>query len=330
MKDVAYITLVVDVRERALIESLKKTVDEMSRDPKVDSPMMRFEVEVRQLDIGDVEIWERVAPPPTPLEDDCKEKTKENEVDETTTIVDNAEIAEGGTDAQAQAQIQEQAQAQAVQVDRRLLLMLERKTVTDLAASIVDGRYAEQRHRMLSVAGPDRVAYVIEKGPYIVHRIFQEKPLDDPMLARVRGALTNLLMVHRLPVAFTSSVDDTVAFLIRAATALVKGGGGGGGEKEGYSGAACRASIVKAKKGDNVDPRQCFLQQLCQIPGVSHRIASNILDKTTGSEGASNPSISALVRRLDALPGRDERLAFLREIPLVGKKVSERILEFIG
>lgn len=281
------VKFVVDSRERSLIESLQKTVSISS------ASTASIVVEVKQLDVGDVEIW----------------------------------VGEDGEGLGFS----------------RPLLVIERKTVADFASSIMDGRYAEQRHRLVGVAGSDRVMYVIEKGAYILRGIYEEGPLDDPVLSRMRGALTSMLVNHRIPVAFTSSVDDTAAFLVRAGSALLKRVKETENANEnanddalgtgGYSGAACRASIAQAKKRDNVDPRQCFLQQLCQIPGVSHRIASHILDKVVASSSphATEPSsIATLVRLLDALPGRSERLAMLREIPLVGKKVSERILEFIG
>ena len=105
------------------------------------------------------------------------------------------------------------------------------------------------------------------------------------MPPRTRGALLSLTIgSSRLPVVRTRDVSDTADFLMRAAEFLTNDASRGHANKGGYAGAACRASAaVFSKKRDNVDARQCYLQQLCQVPGVSYAIAAGIAE-TPGFE----------------------------------------------
>ena len=202
---------------------------------------------------------------------------------------------------------------------QRPLLVVERKTVADLAASIRDGRWSEQKRRMMETAGRERVAYVIEG---------QLPRWDDDdggvhcgmSSKRLLGALSSLLLRHRVPVVYTRDVADTAAFLRRAG-ALLTAAPPPPSACGGYAGAACRASAVRAKKRDNVDGRQCYLQQLCQVPGVSYGLATAI----AGTPGFG--SMRELLGTLEALPTAKARSAALQRVPKVGKAIAEQLLE---
>ena len=201
-------------------------------------------------------------------------------------------------------------------------LVVERKTVPDLIASMRDGRWSEQKRRMMDTAGKERVAYVIEGS--IAWDCDKERCINGMPASRALGALTSLLLGHRVPVVFTRDVADTAAFLRRAATFLSTSPKGDSG---GYAGAACRASAVRAKKRDNVDARQCYLQQLCQVPGVSYCLATAIADQ---DGGVAFGSMRALIGTLEALPTHKARLAALQRVPKVGKTLAERITSSLG
>jgi ERCC4-type nuclease len=203
-------------------------------------------------------------------------------------------------------------------------LVVERKTVPDLIASMRDGRWSEQKRRMMDTAGKERVAYVIEGAGSLAWDCDKERCINGMPASRVQGALTSLLLGHRVPVVFTRDVADTAAFLRRAATFLSTPPKGSSG---GYAGAACRASAVRAKKRDNVDARQCYLQQLCQVPGVSYCLATAIADL---DGGVAFGSMRALIGTLEALPTHKARLAALQRVPKVGKTLAERITFSLG
>ena len=198
--------------------------------------------------------------------------------------------------------------------DDEPILTIERKTLDDLASSLSDGRYSEQRHRLVDHRGVDRVAYVIEgRSSFSSHS------------PGVRGALISLSLKHRIQVIRTENVDDTALFVTTALKKLKEEGSGSGsgssGSSGGYAGAACRASCVK--KRDNVNPHQCFLHQLSQIPGVSYGMAVRI---------ASHPgfgSMRSMLSKLDGLQGNVERKDEFLSIEKIGPKLADKLITFL-
>ncbi len=101
------------------------------------------------------------------------------------------------------------------------LVILERKTVEDLAASQKDGRYREQRARLLARKGAGvAVGYVLEA------------PAWSPTLSRtwcggafkethLQNAVVRLQMRYGLAVYLAASVRETVMWIRRIAGALV-------------------------------------------------------------------------------------------------------------
>lgn len=236
-----------------------------------------------------------------------------------------------------------------------LIAVFERKTWGDLASSIRDGRWAEQKARLSTVEG--LVAYIVEgdgmrwggasssssppkyafvddgEGDETVETETEKethRPQPPVLLPRVRGAMLSMLTGRsRVPVVRTADVADTAAFLAHAAAFLTHVDRRGGADSPAsapscYAEIACRsAATAFAKKRDNVDARQCFLQQLCQIPGVSFVIASSIAD----SLGVA--SMRALVKAMDAHADDAARARALQQVPKVGKKTADRILSFM-
>lgn len=204
--------------------------------------------------------------------------------------------------------------------EQELLLAIERKTGHDFAASVRDGRYHEQKRRLTDFAGPDRVAYVLEG------RMSQTRRFSDWENARVRGCLLSLHLKHRTPVLCTLDVVDTAALVLAACKQVAKRD-----KKETkpttdpstttttYETLAVRASA--ACKRRNVDARMCFLQQLCQIPGVSSTIANQIADASGGAT-----CMRQLLGYLDSQP---DATAALTAIPMVGKKKAASILDML-
>lgn len=137
-------------------------------------------------------------------------------------------------------------------------VILERKTVADFDASIKDGRYDEQRGRMLAYAQEHqaKVAYVVEGT------------LADSALGRealVKKVATAEL-VYGIPVFRTFSPAETARLVETLLTMWSEGKFTG----EGIGRAQRAADGIHIVKKQNVeDPRQFALQILCQCPGMS-------------------------------------------------------------
>lgn len=203
-------------------------------------------------------------------------------------------------------------------------LLVERKTLADLAASLRDGRYHEQRAR-LKASGARRTMYVIEAQPAALCMGIEEGKMPDVNgmgAARIQGCVSSMLL-SQSQLAVTRSVEETAGLLLRLAVQLNRRNG----EEDqtttydGYSRAACLASAVRSRKRDNVDPRQCYMQQLCQVPGVSHGIAKALAERFG--------SLRGIMRTLENLPDDRARAAELSRVPKVGPKLSARLCRYL-
>jgi len=203
-------------------------------------------------------------------------------------------------------------------------ILVERKTLADLAASLADGRYHEQKERS-AASGSGQVVYVLEAHPSKLHFGDGMADVNGMSAARVQGCLFSLLLTTQVIV--TRSVEETAGMLIRLGAAAQrrvqadKGQGQGQGQNARYVRAACAAASVRVRKRDNVDPSLCFLQQLCQIPGVSHGIATSI--------AKSFSTMRELISALEQAPDGRAREAQLSKVPMVGRKLSARICQFL-
>lgn len=206
-----------------------------------------------------------------------------------------------------------------VREDGELVLVVERKTLADLAASVKDGRYVEQKARMLATAegDPRRLALVVEGA------LFGPEPPDTPIEGLSLGALRTLVLhaQHRDGIAVYNVQDavGTAALITHMAEKVHPGG------PDRVSGGAY-VSTVRPKKSENMTPRNVAILQLCVVPRMSTRMAEAVLDTVgCGSMATLCAALSAdpdgFVKRVaDARPdnGRGRR---------VGEAVAKRLSE---
>jgi ERCC4-type nuclease len=144
-------------------------------------------------------------------------------------------------------------------------LAIERKTWADLEASVMDGRYREQRGRLLAFSQETgaRIAYIIEKSK-------QRKWSPST----VRKFIYRLQFVHGITVIESSGIGST-AEIIREFAAMYKD------DPTAFicAGSTQRASegIHVVKKDNDSNPRLFAMKVLCLCTGVSSTIAEQIL-----------------------------------------------------
>lgn len=181
-------------------------------------------------------------------------------------------------------------------------LIIERKTYEDLAASIVDGRFREQKSRLSEMkANGSRVMYVIE-GNY---RGYKGKV---PMTTLV-SAILNLMLVHNFMVMFSSDTSNTVDILLSIKSKL---------ESTGNTELGQTQSVVMKmpSRGDKVR-ENLFLMQMMVIPGVSQKIGESICSR-----------YSCMADLVEALKESGEHLLAdiqLTEKRKLGKALSSKI-----
>jgi ERCC4-type nuclease len=169
----------------------------------------------------------------------------------------------------------------------KTLLIIERKTFSDLLASIKDGRYEEQSHRLLNAGGvpPHSIIYLLE-GMFSSLREPSHKKI-------IYSAMTSLNYFKGFSVMRTSSVYETAEWLIAMTDKLdrelekeiVKNildepvGGGIVNESVEGEPQVSYSNFVKKIKKDNITPENIGEIVLSQIPGISAVTATAIMKK---------------------------------------------------
>ena len=185
--------------------------------------------------------------------------------------------------------------------DGKDVLLIERKSFSDLIASIKDGRYEEQSYRLLNSSGfpPHSVIYVLEG---VLSQL--RTPVEKKILY---SSITSLNFFKGFSVHRTSSVRETAEWVLHMADKI---------EKEFSKGkvpyyltqpftrmftnsqiqtntntdvenilttsetsltSADYCSVVKKTKKDNITPENIGEIILCQIPGISSTTAMAIM-----------------------------------------------------
>lgn len=171
------------------------------------------------------------------------------------------------------------------------VMIVERKSLSDLLSSIKDGRYEEQSHRLKHASGfpSHNIVYIIE-GVLSTLRTPMEKKI-------VFSTIASLHYFKGFSVLRTSSVQETAELLIHMcdkidrnfmkgimpsymvdnnSTAAAVSALYHEPEEKSYSG------FVKTVKKDNIQPENIGEIMLIQIPGISSIYAKAILEKFGG------------------------------------------------
>jgi ERCC4-type nuclease len=183
-------------------------------------------------------------------------------------------------------------------------ILIERKTIADFHASLIDGRYKNQKLRLLEWRDK-------EEGRKNVVYLFEEKPGDNKDRA-YWGALVNMILRDNIGVIQCDGMVRTSQIIMDIKKKLDEDkfdeleGGGRNISLEGYA------------KGKYNTPRNCYLGQLSLIPGLSPAIAEKIAEKY--------PNMRALLDGMDLKELGNIRISEKRRL---GDKLAEKIRTYI-
>jgi ERCC4-type nuclease len=181
-----------------------------------------------------------------------------------------------------------------IKKDGKLLLIFERKSIPDLYSSINDGRYKEQKIRLINNFPLRNVVYIIENA----NTQFLEKKFKN-FKSIVNGAIINSIFRDKIRVIKTNDINQTFEYLITIIKKiynnfdffkdLIKLEEDQIAESNNTTTESNNTTTepkdnayletIKIKKSDNNDPRKCNIAQMSHIPGVSIKIASCVLTK---------------------------------------------------
>lgn len=187
-------------------------------------------------------------------------------------------------------------------------LILERKTYADLASSIQGGRYKNQKIR-LNAHTCTLKGYLIE-GPY-PRRTFGGIPVST-----LDSAILGTQIRDGFLVIVSQNMKHTAQLLLKLQKKLPEYL-----KEMSQSEQVSYESTIRVAKKDNVTPQVCYKLQLCQIPGVSMKIASVL----TGLY----PHMTSFVNMIQKSNANIE----LSEVDLgtrrLGKVLAQRIVDYM-
>lgn len=184
-------------------------------------------------------------------------------------------------------------------------LIIERKSIKDLEASIFDGRYREQRGRILSYCQENKTQpmYILEGSLSSSTGRLQKKA--------IMKFINRLIFHYQIPVQQTQSVQET-AELVRA---LIEQW------KEDPNSLQRTTELVKVtdgihvqKKANASDHKQFAISCLAQCPGVSVKMAEALITHFGSLKGV----IEAPVKDIESVKVGTRKVG-----PVVSKRLSE-------
>tara|TARA_Y100000389_G_C17382534_1_gene475172 strand:- start:456 stop:1127 length:672 start_codon:yes stop_codon:yes gene_type:complete len=179
-------------------------------------------------------------------------------------------------------------------------ILIERKTICDALASIKDGRWKNQKQRILD--NYDKCLYIIENDD-----IFNND-------RRLSSAYINTLLRDRIPIIFTNSVSNTAKLIKLIYDKLKENPSRFVLEHTTY----VNTLKTKIKKIENIDKKNCFILQLCQIPMINQKIAIKIAEE--------HSSMKDFIKTLEGWENPSE---YLQAIDNIGAKKAEKIIEYL-
>jgi len=192
--------------------------------------------------------------------------------------------------------------------DNNTILAIERKTISDLASSNTDGRYREQRTRLIEnyLKKGIKVIYLIEGFNYQNNNTRLES-------STALSIFVNLIIRDNIYVYHSLNVYESFLFIRKISKNFPKIINKSPNQTN-------YISSIKLKKKDNITPENYFQIILCQIPSVSLNSSSKIINKY--------PTIKSLMEKYKGISEKDGKLLLQKECGL-GKILSIRIYNYL-
>lgn len=141
--------------------------------------------------------------------------------------------------------------------------IIERKSINDLCASITDGRWSDQKQRLLESSDSSKIIFIIEGRK--VQSKFSRIPVKT-----MNSAILNLIFKYNFHVIFTDNIEDTLENIILLYNKI--------NNDELKTGEIIVQPIKLIKKSDK-NNENVFINQLGVITGVSMNTAIKIKEK---------------------------------------------------
>lgn len=198
---------------------------------------------------------------------------------------------------------------------KNLVHIFERKTLQDLHASILDGRYKEQKARLLSNVSQKYITYIIEGDNILSSNTYSKNK------SMIQSAYLHTLFRDNIRILYTKNIVETTTLILLISTKIIDKP-----EKflyEEYTSDKCYTDFIKLKKKkiDNIDTKSCFIMQLSQIPMISNVIAKNIYSKYI--------CMANLIKMIGVFETKEQQIKELCKVDGVGKEKAISIIKYL-
>jgi ERCC4-type nuclease len=204
--------------------------------------------------------------------------------------------------------------------------IFERKTLRDLAESIKDNRYHEQKQRMKFSSSSDvKISYIFE---YFINYDSLE---PDVQISNLRAdvllsAILNTTLRDNYGIFLTKDTKETIYVLENIIYRMLK-------DPTKYFNKTDKIDntyLLKRRKKDNITRENIFLLYLSQIPGVSKSIGTQL--------SKMYKTMSEFILYLNTFENYDDKINYVANINVdikndkkrkIGKKTSTKIIELL-
>jgi crossover junction endonuclease MUS81 len=218
--------------------------------------------------------------------------------------------------------------------ENKLLLIIERKTINDLISSIKDGRYKEQKCRLLNMREQKKthlITYIIEGDLSVLEG-------KDKEISLFWGSWISMIYRDNIPLIRTQSLKETVDFLHRFYERSIKGNGSEFINQISSSQTIQSSNVkeiqldysnnIKITKKGNVTPELCQILILSTIPGISKVTADVIIYEYK--------SVKNICNKYDELETEEEKMVMVANLKnpknnrKIGNAASKKIYEYLN
>jgi len=151
--------------------------------------------------------------------------------------------------------------------DEKLLVIIERKTFDDLSTSIKDGRYKEQKNRILnSISNNIRKIYLLEGNK-------KDFTLSKNVLD---GTIINTMIRDNIHIFLSKNIDETIQFINNILKNIIK-------YKDNIinnqNNIETNNVLINTSKKSNMSSETCFINMMSGIPGISKKTSLKFVEK---------------------------------------------------
>lgn len=203
----------------------------------------------------------------------------------------------------------------------QIKIVIERKTISDLAQSIKDGRYKEQKYRTLEFqkATKCKVVYLFEG--FVSFEMDSSKKIFGLEMSTIKNAFINSMFRDNYYIICVKNVNESIAFINTLVDKIKKDPEiyfGNNIENDDYE-----KCLINSKKKKHITKDNCLLLQIACIPGFSSKNAKSVQDHFEAN------NMKELISRIEERIEQGIKNPLL-EIKGIGKTMSNSLYTMLG